>query len=578
MGQATALQATDPRTPGDQASGRADTIAPDRNASHIDVSLNLAGRKGADTSRTAAPASPSPLFWTRGFSLTTRILAVNILIVGLFAGGLFFLDSYRKQLLAERFKLARSEVEIIANALAEAPSSEHAALLARIGAEQQLRLRTFDAKGALQTDSFVIAEPSFAFADPAEAGADEAFARWLDRGVDFLVGAPPVLPYEPQADAVDRAVPHKKDQFAEIFVAEQAGSGAVRLRYAPDRTPVITAAAPYGAQGETVLTLRNATDITQAIRSARQTLLIVLALVILLSVQMSLFLARTIVQPLKLLAGAAARVRLGREREVVVPRLPERGDEIGLLARALSDMTGALRERIDAGEAFAADVSHELKNPLASLRSALETLTNVDDPDLRSQLMDIAQQDVRRIDRLITEIADANRVDAELSRATFLPVDLFALAQSVIGGRTAATRIGEERQLSFAVRGAPASATMVTGDAARLERVLENLIDNAASFSPPQGSVVVAFNERRDWVEMTVTDDGPGIEPADRERIFERFHSHRPDEDSFGSHSGLGLAIARAIVIGHGGSIHVRDRKDEAPGAEMVITLPAMTT
>jgi len=522
----------------------------------------------------AQPVSEAPdrLFWTRRFSLTTRILAVNVLIVGLVLGGLFFLDTYRKQLIAERFKLARSEVEIIANALAEAPSSEHAALLARIGTEQRLRLRTFDALGELQTDSFVVGEPSFTYIDPETETWVQEFARWLDRSVDFLVGAPPVPPYDPQDDAVDA----DKSDWPEIFVAEQAGQGTVMLRYAPDRTPVITAAAPYGAQGETLLTMRNALDITQSVRSARQTLLILLALGILFSIQLSLFLARTIVQPLKLLSRAAARVRLGRDREVVVPRLPERGDEIGMLARALSDMSGALRERIDAGEAFAADVSHELKNPLASLRSALDTLETVEDPKLRDQLVDIAKADVRRLDRLITEIAELTRVDAELSRVTFTPVDLYALAEGVIGSRNAmAQQRGEEQDIAFAVQSAPTSATMVMGDAARLERVLENLVGNAASFSPAGGRVTVAFSDLGDRVEMTVTDDGPGVPEDAREKIFERFHSYRPDAD-FGSHSGLGLAIARSIMAAHDGTLSVRDRADGQSGAVMVVTMPSL--
>jgi len=181
----------------------------------------------------------------------------------------------------------------------------------------------------------------------------------------------------------------------------------------------------------------NRVDHPGAIRDARQTLAIVVAIALLLSVQLSLFLARTIVQPLRALVRAAVRVRLGRERDVIVPRLPERGDEIGLLARAFSDMASALRQRIDAGEAFAADVSHEIKNPLASLRSALEALEKVDDPKLRRELQAVAAHDVRRIDRLVTEIADASRLDAELSRARMEPVDLAAIARRYAAERDA---------------------------------------------------------------------------------------------------------------------------------------------
>jgi two-component system sensor histidine kinase ChvG len=534
-----------------------------------------AGKSGAHDAGAAEPGAgdaPDPLFWTRRFSLTTRILAVNLLIVGLVLGGLFVLDTNRKQLVAERSRLARSEVEIIANALAEAPASEHAALLARIGDQQRLRLRTFDSQGALQTDSFVVGEPAFFFADPDQQDWTHTLARTMDRIVDFLVMAPPVSRYDPEDDAE----PATKSQWPEVFVAEQARAGTVMLRYAPDRTPVITAAAPYGAQGETLLTMRNATDITAAIRAARQTLLVLLALAVIFSIQLSLFLARTIVQPVRTLSRAATRVSAGREREVVIPRLPERQDEIGTLARSLSDMTQALRDRIDAGEAFAADVSHELKNPLASLRSALDTLETVEDPSLRHQLAEIAQADLRRIDRLITEIAEASRLDAELSRASFEPVDLLALARNVIGGRTAAARISAERDLQFTVESAPTSATMVRGDEAQLERVFENLVDNAASFSPHGGRIAIAFRDLGDTVEITVTDDGPGIAEEEREAVFERFHSHRPEPESFGKHSGLGLAIARSIVTGHGGTLAVRGRADGASGAVFVITLPAL--
>ena len=536
-----------------------------------DGDAGLAGARAPGDSKGPGDG-PDPLFWTRRFSLTTRILAVNLLIVGLVLGGLFVLDTNRKQLIAERSRLARSEVEIIANALAEAPASEHAALLARIGDQQRLRLRTFDSQGKLQTDSFVVGEPAFAFADPDAQDWTHSLARTMDRIVDFLVFAPPVPDYDPASDAQ----PARKSQWPEVFVAEQARAGTVMLRHAPDRTPVITAAAPYGAQGETLLTMRNATDITTSIRAARQTLLVLLALAVIFSIQLSLFLARPIVQPVRPLSRAATRVSAGREREVVIPRLPERQDEIGNLARSLSDMTQALRDRIDAGEAFAADVSHELKNPLASLRSALDTLETVEDPKLRHQLAEIAQADLRRIDRLITEIAEASRLDAELSRASFEPVDLLGVARNVLGGRTAATRISAERDLHFVVESAPTSATMVRGDEAQLERVLENLVDNGASFSPHGGTIAIAFRDLGKAIEVTVTDDGPGIAEEEREAVFERFHSHRPEPESFGKHSGLGLAIARSIVTGHGGTLVVRGREDGKSGAVFVITLPAL--
>ena len=513
---------------------------------------------------TASGAAPGKLFWSRRISLTTRILALNIIALALMAGSLFYLDSLRKQLIAERFKLARSEVEITADALSETREDQRRPLLARIAREQQLRLRLYDARGHLLADSFTIAEPSFAFVDPASEPWYQQAARALDRAVDWLVTAPKVEDYREPSQSGAAAWP-------EIAAAQASGESVVRLRYAPDRTPVINAASPVGVRGETLLSTRNARDATQAIRDARQTLFIVVMVALLLSIQLSLFLARTIVQPLRTLVRAAVRARLGRDREVVVPRLPERGDEIGLLARAFSDTVSALRQRIDAGESFAADVSHELKNPLASLRSALESLAKVDDPGLRAELQAIAAHDVQRIDRLISEIADASRIDAELSRTRFEPIDLAALATRLVAERDS-RRAGDGPRVALAGPGEPAT---IRGDGARLERVIDNLVDNALSFSPPTGVVTVEAVSVGERVVLTVTDDGPGVAPEQRETVFERFHSVRPPREAFGAHSGLGLAIARTIVEAHDGTLRIEDRPDGRPGAHLVAEFPA---
>ncbi|WP_338468500.1 ATP-binding protein [Novosphingobium sp. ZN18A2] len=505
------------------------------------------------------------MFWPRNLSLTSRILAVNLIALGLLAGSLFYLDSYRKQLLGERFKLARAEAQITADALEEMNPRQRRELAVRVGSQRKMRLRIFNAKGALELDSFTLAPPTFTLVDPASESWLQTAARALDRGVDFIVGAPDVPLYsEPATDTAAN--------WPEVGMARKYGASKVFFRYAPDRTPVITAAVPVGKSGETLLTLRNAPDITQAVRDARQTLAIIVAVALLFSIQLSLFLARTIVQPLRTLVRAAVRVRLGRDRAVVVPRLPERGDEIGLLARAFSDMTAALRQRIDAVESFAADVAHELKNPLASLRSAVDTMDKVEDPDLRRQLVGIAAHDVQRIDRLITEIADASRIDAELSRATFEPVDLAALAARLVGARSARGLSDDAPQIRF--RRGPGAA-IVAGDAARLERVLENLLDNAVSFSPPGGEVAVLVAGGDAGVQLTVTDEGPGIPMAEREKVFDRFHSVRPPDEAFGSHSGLGLAIARTIATAHDGTLDIADRADGRSGTCMVLTLPA---
>jgi len=497
-------------------------------------------------------------------TLTQRILVVNILPLAIMGGGLFYLDSYRTQLINERFKLARIEAQITAEALAGASRKRQEALLVQIGKEQRMRLRMFDAKGKLAADSFALAEPSFRFNDISDDDWKQRFARWLDRTVDTLVAADPVQDYiDPEAK--------EADAWPELARARQLGLSQVRLYKWRDGTPVITAAAPVGLQGATLLTVRNAVDITESVRAARTTLLFGVLLALAASALLSLFLARTIVTPLRLLATAAMRVRQGREREVEVPRLPQRSDEIGLLARAVSDMTTALRQRIDAVESFAADVAHEIKNPLASLRSAIESLPRVDDPALRDALIQIATHDVRRIDRLISEISDASRIDAEMSRAKREIIDLAALVRAIIGGREDRAE-NEGRAITLTVRGA---TPRVRGVAARLERVIENLLDNAVSFSPPEGVIEITIDSDSAWVTLTVCDHGPGIPEEAREKVFERFHSVRPEGEDFGNHSGLGLAIARAIAEAHDGTLTAHARPDGKSGACLMLRLPA---
>lgn len=509
--------------------------------------------------------------WKRRTSLTVRILAVNIIALGLMAGSLFYLDSYRKQLFDERFRLARAEAEIAAAGLASAGPAARRTLLVRVGQSQNLRLRLYAPEGQLALDSFMLAPPSFSMIDPASEGWYERGGRLIDNAMGLILDSPTREPYREPLRDVATAWP-------ELALAAKTRSSAVVARAAPDDTPMVNAAVPVGPGGEMLLITRNARDITQSVRDARGTLGIVLAITLIISIQLSLFLARTIVQPLRALVRAAVRVRLGRDRAVEVPRLPERGDEIGLLARALSDMSMALRRRIDAVESFAADVAHEIKNPLASLRSALESLEKVKDDDLRSELTRIAAHDVQRIDRLVTEIAEASRIDAELSRTQFEPVDLHRLARDLIRSRDAR---GENRHATLQLATHGAGPWEVSGDEAQLVRVIENLIDNAVSFSPSGGEVRVLFERENDEqggdrVLLSVIDDGPGIPCEARDKVFDRFHSLRPAGEDFGNHSGLGLAIARTIAEAHDGTLEATDRPDGRAGACLVLGLPGL--
>ena len=496
-------------------------------------------------------------------SLTARILAVNLIPLMLLAGSLFFLDSYRKQLLTERYNLARIEAQITAKALAGASLPQQQALMVQIGQEQHMRVRMYDADGRLWADSFQLAPPSFQFRDPAAEAWSEDFARGMDRVVDFLVGAASPPRYHEPVDVGANGWP-------ELIRAREQRRTQVELRRAPDGTPVITAAAPVGTRGATLLTTRNAADITQAVRDARTSLLTMIALALAVSIVLSLYLARTIIEPLRRLGRAAVRVRLGREREVEVPRMQSRADEIGVLARAVSDMTAALRQRMDAVESFAADVAHEIKNPLASMRSAVESFGKIEDPKLRKELADIAAHDVRRMDRLVTEISEASRIEAELSRTKFERIDLAALVENVVRAR-------EDRGLNA---GHPIElerdgAAPVMGVPLRLERVIENLLENAVTFSPPAGRIQVAVHRHGDRVAATVADEGPGIPAEEREKVFARFHSVRPETEGFGNHSGLGLNIARTIAEAHDGSLTIADPPAGARGACLVLELPA---
>ncbi|WP_114228297.1 MULTISPECIES: sensor histidine kinase [Sphingomonas] len=505
------------------------------------------------------------LGWSRGWSLRRRILGVNVITLLLVALAILFLDSFRNRLEEEREFQVRREAGMAAAALSSLPDSDRNIFLARIGAQSYSRFRLFDPAGALVLDSWRSSGPTYELRDPNEQPWTKAAARSLDRAFDAITGTP--TPSEYLEPAVDRLQAWPEGRAA---ARDRQMVSAVRL--APDRTPVISVAAPV-ASGGTLLVTYNDHDFTTTVRAERRKLAAGLLFATVFSVLLSLFLARTIARPLRRLALAAHRVRLGRSREVKVPRLPSRKDELGLLARSVSDMSQALRQRIENTEAFAADVTHELKNPLASLRSAVDGLERIDDPKLKGQLLDIVRQDVRRLDRLIGDIGEAARTDAELARARFEPVDLGELVGQLVAS-------WEERRLTGSVRIAFArprrGSALVMGEAGRLARAIDNLIDNAVSFSPSGGLVEIAVARLGPDVKIRIDDEGPGV-PADaREAIFNRFHSVRPESGGFGRHSGLGLAIAKAIVAGHDGEIHVADRDDAPSGARFTIRLPAV--
>lgn len=504
------------------------------------------------------------LRWSARLSLTTRILAVNIVAIALLAGSLFYLDNYRDELTGERLYQARMQTRIISEALEMQTPANRNDLLVNFASHLEARLRLYDENGVKIADSFELAKPTYEFRDPEDEPWRKDVARALDKSVDFLVLSAPVFDFEEPEEDIASAWPV-------INSLSNTQTTDSDVRYAPDRTPVIISASLVQTSGHVLLLTSNARDITRIVRAERTNVVQVIFLTAIVSILLSLFLARTIVRPIRKLARAAIRVRLGRAPEITVPRMPGRRDEIGQLARALADMSTALRYRIDATEAFAADVSHEIKNPLASLRSALESLERVDDPELRNRLLEVANDDVRRIDRLINDISEASRVDAELARTKFELVDVGKMMDQLLAVREQRAT-NKDVTIAFARPGR--GVAMVMGDDDRLERVFSNILDNAVSFSPQGGLVEILATPDAEEVVIQIADQGPGIAEEHRQNIFKRFHSDRPSGEEFGKHSGLGLAIAKTIIEGHDGTIMAIDRPDGQQGACFEIRLP----
>jgi two-component system, OmpR family, sensor histidine kinase ChvG len=324
----------------------------------------------------------------------------------------------------------------------------------------------------------------------------------------------------------------------------------------------------------TVLLTREANEVDAAVLAVRLSILGLFALALALTVIVSFYLARTIASPILRLANAAALMREGRARTQALPeQITDRNDEIGTLARALDGSAKALWARMDAIEQFAADVSHEIKNPLSSIRSAIETLARVEDPTRASRLLAVITQDVARLDRLITDISDSSRLDSELSRSAPEIIDMAGIL-AVLTEIHEATR--KEDGPSMVVD-AQATGLFVRGSEPRLVQVLRNLIGNAISFSPPNAKIYLHGRETGGVVELAVEDEGPGIPDGKLDSIFDRFYSERPQSEQFGSHSGLGLSISRQIIEAHQGRISAENRRNEEGtiiGARFVIRLP----
>jgi two-component system sensor histidine kinase ChvG len=369
--------------------------------------------------------------------------------------------------------------------------------------------------------------------------------------------------------------------FPEVTAALNGASVSV-VRVNDEKEIVVSVAVPIqrfrAVLGTLVLSTRGG-EIDEVLRNERRIVFFTFLFAALVTSLLAMSLAGHIAEPIRLLARAAERVRKGVNNRVEIPDFTQRRDEIGHLSGALRDMTNALYHRIDAIEAFAADVSHELKNPLTSLRSAVETLQYARTDEQRARLNTIVKDDVRRLDRLITDIADASRLDAELARAQAKSVDLELLLRTLVDFANE-TKKDSAPHIRLEVVRPPYGLDQpftILGHDNRLGQVVRNLVDNAASFSPPGSTVTVRLRRLARQVEFRVDDEGSGINPDQMARIFDRFYTDRPP-GYFGKNSGLGLSISRQIVEAHGGKITAANRHAAATGSDPLLVLGARFT
>lgn len=552
----------------------------------------------------------------RHFSpLTLRILAVNVLALAILLGGLLYLSTYQQWLIDKELSALSTEAKIFAGALGEGamqpatdefnePTNELSYELARqmvrrLVETTDTRTRLFAPNGELIADSRVLGgrkgTVQIEELPPLREGN-----RLTEIGIaiyDYIVNAVPEREHLP-------AYPGEKDPAAQNFpdvmkaLSGEDGNNVWRIGRPDGRSDmVLTVAVPvqrYKKVLGAVYISRGGTAVDVAVREFRLDILRLFAITLGVTVLLSFYLAGTIARPIRRLAQAADAVSHGHGRQVMIPQLARRHDEVGDLSVSLREMTDAIWSRMDAIERFAADVAHEIKNPLTSMRSAVETVQRVKTEEQRQRLLSIIQHDVQRLDRLISDISNASRLDAELSRARAEPADigqmlsmLSNIHEATLGNAETLREVASETGGDVAQVPEPVrvevdlpntrNGLVVPGLAGRLTQVFQNLLSNALSFSPPGG--VVRFKARSfpDRVEVTCEDQGPGIPEGKLEAIFDRFYSERPKSEAFGKHSGLGLSISKQIIDAHQGQIfagNIKGPDGTVQGARFTVVLP----
>jgi two-component system sensor histidine kinase ChvG len=546
-------------------------------------------------------------------SLTRRIVSLNLAGLVALVASILYLSQFRAGLIDARAQSLLVQAEIIAGAIAASATvetntitidperlldlkpgetygapDEYSGLVFPINPERvapvlrtlisptKTRARIFDRDGGLILDSrnlenvlrFELPPPSSEKPGIAER-AMIAVRTWLNRGDLPLyreLGPENGNGYEEVADSL-------KGQKRSMVRVNQRGEVIVSVAVPVQRGRSIRGALMLSTQGD---------DIDHMVTSERLAILKVGGVASAVMIVLSLLLASTIAGPVRRLADSAERVRRRIRTRVEIPDFTRRRDEIGHLSGALRDMTDALYNRIEAIEMFAADVAHELKNPLTSLRSAVETLPLARNENSRARLLAVIEHDVKRLDRLISDISDASRLDAELQRQDVAPVDLRRLLTTLTTVANE-TRLGNDIVVEVRFEGrSPTDPFSVPGHDSRLGQVISNLLVNAQSFSSAGGKVRIVCRRVRSEIEIVIDDDGPGIREDALEKIFERFYTDRPHQ-GFGQNSGLGLSISKQIIEAHGGRIWAENRtgppgsdgEATVAGARFVVRLPA---
>jgi len=518
-------------------------------------------------------------------SLTVRVLAINVLALAIVVAGFLYLDRYQSDLFDTKMASLAREGALIAGALGESvvplEDSEKSwldpdlaePLLQRLAIPAGTRVRLFDVEGALIVDSLSLPGAHVQTRELPPPAGGGALGRAAIVVYDWVVENLP-----PHAQMPRQAEPEHA-RAADFPEAAQALEGGVSstIRETESGQLVAVVALPVQPlrliQGALLIS-SGAEDVALSVRDVRFAILEAFAIALAITVLLTLYFSSTITRPVRRLAEAAERVRAGRGRKVSIPDFTARRDEIGGLSRALRDMTQALWVRMDAIEVFVADVAHEIKNPLSSVRNAVETARRVKDSTQRDKLLDIVAQDVTRLDRLLSEIADASRIDSEMSRVEAEIVDLGALLTVLVDMQ----RPAFATQTQHLTLDLPATGTVyVRAVEDRLVQVFQNILNNALSFNSEGGDVAIHVTQVDDNICIDIKDQGSGVAEDLYEAIFDRFHTLRPSGEPFGAHSGLGLSISRQIIDAHGGTISCRNSlapDGKVLGACFTIRLP----